>query len=99
MIVRFWGVRGSIPVPGPSTLKYGGNTPCVEVRSDEGHLLVIDAGTGIRPLGQELVKNEFGKGQGEGFIFFSHWLGFHHRGAAQISPMGMRQMRRVFRRW
>ncbi|HLY54750.1 MAG TPA: MBL fold metallo-hydrolase [Stellaceae bacterium] len=49
----FWGVRGSIPVPGPETLRYGGNTPCVEVRCG-GHLLIFDAGTGIRPLGDRL---------------------------------------------
>ncbi|MBG90095.1 MAG: hypothetical protein CMO80_24800 [Verrucomicrobiales bacterium] len=55
--VRFWGVRGSIPTPGPSTMKYGGNTTCVEVRAD-GQLIVLDAGTGIRQLGRELM-NEF----------------------------------------
>jgi phosphoribosyl 1,2-cyclic phosphodiesterase/CheY-like chemotaxis protein len=53
--VRFWGVRGSIPTPGPSTIRYGGNTACVEVRAD-GEILVLDAGTGIRPLGAELTR-------------------------------------------
>jgi phosphoribosyl 1,2-cyclic phosphodiesterase len=48
--VRFWGVRGSIPCPGPETKRYGGNTPCVEVRCD-GRLLILDAGTGLRELG------------------------------------------------
>lgn len=56
--LKFWGVRGSIPVPGPETLRYGGNTTCVEVRSD-GELIVLDAGTGIRALGATLEK-EFG---------------------------------------
>jgi phosphoribosyl 1,2-cyclic phosphodiesterase len=56
MRVRFWGVRGSIACPGPSTIRYGGNTPCIEVRCD-GHVLVFDAGTGLRPLGLELVKD------------------------------------------
>lgn len=53
--LRFWGVRGSIPTPGPSTVRYGGNTACVELRAD-GELMILDAGTGIRPLGLELMK-------------------------------------------
>jgi phosphoribosyl 1,2-cyclic phosphodiesterase/CheY-like chemotaxis protein len=55
VVVRFWGVRGSIATPGASTLWYGGNTSCVEVRAD-GQLIVLDAGTGIRPLGQSLAQ-------------------------------------------
>jgi len=51
--VRFWGVRGSIPCPGPETVRYGGNTSCVEVRCGE-HLLVFDAGSGLRALGNAL---------------------------------------------
>ena len=51
--VRFWGVRGSIPSPGPETVRYGGNTSCVEVRAD-GQLIVLDAGSGIRALGHAL---------------------------------------------
>jgi phosphoribosyl 1,2-cyclic phosphodiesterase/CheY-like chemotaxis protein len=51
--VKFWGVRGSIPSPGPETVTYGGNTSCVEVRAD-GQLIVLDAGSGIRALGQSL---------------------------------------------
>lgn len=53
--VKFWGVRGSIPVPGPTTLKYGGNTSCVEIRAD-GELIILDAGTGIRNLGLSLAE-------------------------------------------
>lgn len=53
-LVRFWGVRGSIATPGASTLMYGGNTSCVEVRAD-GQLVILDAGTGIRPLGAKLA--------------------------------------------
>jgi len=52
--VTLWGTRGSVPSPGPETLRYGGNTPCVEVRGDAGTLLVLDAGTGIRRLGAAL---------------------------------------------
>ena len=52
MQVRFWGTRGSIASAGPGTVRYGGNTSCVEVEA-EGELLVFDAGTGIRPLGED----------------------------------------------
>ena len=55
--VRFWGVRGSIPSPGPSTLKYGGNTACVEMRCGR-HLLIFDAGSGLRALGLKLAAGE-----------------------------------------
>ncbi|MFQ5784190.1 MAG: MBL fold metallo-hydrolase [Alphaproteobacteria bacterium] len=51
--VGFWGVRGRIPRPGPETLRYGGNTPCIEMRPG-AHRLIFDAGTGIRPLGDAL---------------------------------------------
>jgi phosphoribosyl 1,2-cyclic phosphodiesterase len=56
--LKLWGVRGSIPIPGPATIRYGGNTTCVEVRAD-GEIIVLDAGTGIRSLGISLEK-EFG---------------------------------------
>jgi phosphoribosyl 1,2-cyclic phosphodiesterase len=51
MQARVWGCRGSVAAPGPDTLKYGGNTSCIEVRLSSGEVLVLDAGTGIRPLG------------------------------------------------
>lgn len=66
-VVRFWGVRGSIPCPGPSYQRYGGNTPCVEMRCGD-QILVFDAGTGIRPLGQALIKEQ----ELDANIFFSH---------------------------
>jgi phosphoribosyl 1,2-cyclic phosphodiesterase len=56
MYIKFWGTRGSIATPGPDTVKYGGNTACVEVVSNNGTRVVIDAGTGIRALGDELVR-------------------------------------------
>lgn len=56
--IKIWGVRGSIPVPGPSTIRYGGNTSCIEIRAD-GELIILDAGSGIRSLGLAL-ENEFG---------------------------------------
>lgn len=57
--VRFWGVRGSIACPGEDTLRYGGNTSCLEVRCGE-HLLIFDCGTGMRELGKQLVSGESG---------------------------------------
>jgi phosphoribosyl 1,2-cyclic phosphodiesterase len=56
--IRIWGCRGSLAAPGPETVRYGGNTSSVEVRLDDGSLLVMDAGTGIRDLGRSLVEAE-----------------------------------------
>jgi len=56
MKIKFWGVRGSIPSPGPNTQRYGGNTTCIEVRTDENELIILDGGTGIFPLAQKLLK-------------------------------------------
>ena len=67
MVVKFWGVRGSIPCPGLAYHRYGGNTPCVEITCGD-KTLIFDAGTGLRALGQELVK----KGETEAEFFFSH---------------------------
>jgi phosphoribosyl 1,2-cyclic phosphodiesterase len=55
MKVKFWGVRGSIAVPGSKTVRYGGNTTCIEVRTDNNELLILDAGTGIFALSQALL--------------------------------------------
>jgi len=57
MKIRFWGTRGSIAAPGPATLRYGGNTSCVELRAADGTLIVIDCGTGAYGLGKELAKS------------------------------------------
>lgn len=56
MKLKFWGVRGSIPSPGPSTVKYGGNTACVQLEGSNNECIILDAGTGIRPLGMELIE-------------------------------------------
>lgn len=58
MKVSFFGTRGSCPSPGKNTVKYGGNTACVLVESNDGRKLILDAGTGIRALGDELIKND-----------------------------------------
>jgi phosphoribosyl 1,2-cyclic phosphodiesterase len=56
MDIKFWGTRGSIPAPGSSTLEFGGNTTCIEIMPASGHRIVIDAGTGMRLLGDHLMK-------------------------------------------
>jgi phosphoribosyl 1,2-cyclic phosphodiesterase len=75
MKVRFWGVRGSIASPGPHTVRHGGNTTCIEVRSDDGSLIILDAGTGIFPLAQELLKQMPVKANI--FITHTHWDHIH----------------------
>ena len=81
MRIKFWGVRGSIPVPGPDTLGVGGNTSCVEVQCDST-LVVLDGGTGIRLLGLELLK----KMPVEAHIFFSHVHWDHIHGFPFFTP-------------
>jgi phosphoribosyl 1,2-cyclic phosphodiesterase len=56
MKVKFWGVRGSIASPGPKTVRYGGNTTCIEIRTEANELIILDAGTGIFPLSQTLLS-------------------------------------------
>lgn len=68
MFVTFWGTRGSIPTPGHGTQRFGGNTSCVELRT-ASTTLICDAGTGLRALGQELVRE--GR-RGPLYMFFSH---------------------------
>jgi phosphoribosyl 1,2-cyclic phosphodiesterase len=83
MAVRFWGVRGSIACPGSNTLRYGGNTPCVEVICGRD-TLIFDAGTGIRQLGTSLVKSA----NGTGFdIFLSHGHIDHVVGLPFFAPL------------
>ncbi len=56
MLTTVWGTRGSVPSPGLETVRYGGNTPCVEVQLSDGTEIILGAGTGIRPLGRELMR-------------------------------------------
>jgi phosphoribosyl 1,2-cyclic phosphodiesterase len=79
--VKFWGVRGSIPTPGKDTCKYGGNTPCVEVRCGD-KLIILDAGSGIRDLGNNLIKDM----PLEANILFSHLHWDHIQGFPFFSP-------------
>ncbi|MBL8720521.1 MAG: MBL fold metallo-hydrolase [Myxococcales bacterium] len=85
MHVRFWGVRGSIPTPGPTTVEIGGNTSCVEMRVG-GRILIFDAGTGIRLLGNALMKEL----PLEAFVFFSHVHWDHIQGFPFFTPAFVR---------
>ncbi len=85
MRVRFWGTRGSCPSPGPSTARYGGNTTCVELRTDDDELVIFDAGTGIRELGRSLVARADGDPI-RGEVFFSHAHWDHIQGLPFFTP-------------
>jgi phosphoribosyl 1,2-cyclic phosphodiesterase len=84
--VRFWGTRGSIPSPGASTVRYGGNTPCLELRTSDGWLIILDAGTGIRDLGRSLLERENG-GPVAGDIFLTHAHWDHIQGIPFFAPL------------
>ncbi|MGR3177702.1 MAG: MBL fold metallo-hydrolase [Candidatus Anammoxibacter sp.] len=71
MKIKFWGVRGSIAVPGLNTVKYGGNTTCIEIVTDEGDRIILDSGTGIFPLGQSLLAKL--PLQCSLFVTHTHW--------------------------
>ena len=85
MLVRFWGTRGSLAKPGPSTVRYGGNTSCVEVRSAAGTLVVIDCGTGAHGLGQALVAETDQPLHGHLLISHTHWD--HIQGIPFFAPL------------
>ncbi len=83
MELRFWGVRGSIPSPGPHTLAVGGNTSCLSIEC-AGHLFIVDAGTGIVGLGQHLEAEE--RAQIRGSIFLTHYHWDHIQGLPFFMP-------------
>ena len=87
MRIRFWGVRGSIPAPGPETNRYGGNTACVSVHTASGGLVIIDMGTGLMHLGNSLMAGAFGKGQGKASILLSHTHWDHIQGLGFFPPV------------
>ena len=94
MIITCWGARGSIPVSGKEYIKYGGDTTCLEIRSQSGDIIIVDAGTGIRRLGNKLIK--------EGVHFYNfifthaHWD--HIMGLPFFKPLFNRKTKiKVFR--
>ena len=84
MKITVWGCRGSLPVPGRSTLKYGGNTTCLEVRLDSGQVIILDAGTGIRSLGKKLAAE---KNLREIFLILTHSHWDHLMGFPFFTPI------------
>jgi phosphoribosyl 1,2-cyclic phosphodiesterase len=91
--VRFWGVRGSLPCPGPTTKRYGGNTPCVEVRCGK-RLIILDGGTGLRELGDALIAQG---GPIEADLMLTHCHYDHVIGIPFFAPFFHPQHR--FRMW
>ncbi len=89
LTARFWGTRGSIPSPGASTTRFGGNTPCVELRTGSDHLVILDAGTGIRELGRSLMERSLAGGgavvKGDIFLTHAHWD--HIQGIPFFAPI------------
>src|SRR3954462_13867196 len=97
--LRFWGTRGSIPTPGPHTVRYGGNTPCVEVRTETDWLGILEAGTGICGLARSLMAPAKGVGRvsgtvnvansvpiaGDIFLTHAHWD--HIQGIPFFAPI------------
>jgi phosphoribosyl 1,2-cyclic phosphodiesterase len=88
MRVKFWGVRGSIACPGPHTVRYGGNTICIELRfSGLDRLIIIDAGSGIRELGNFLLANDMKKGPLSAELYLSHTHWDHIMGFPFFTPI------------
>lgn len=84
--VRIWGDRGSIPCPGPATVKFGGNTSCLEIRADD-RLVIVDLGTGVKPLGDWLMANDFKKGPINADVFITHTHWDHIMGFPMFTPI------------
>jgi phosphoribosyl 1,2-cyclic phosphodiesterase len=86
--VTFWGVRGSIPVPGPTTVKYGGNTSSLELRfGEEDRLIVIDLGSGVRELAGHVMKKDLPRGPIKTKVFLTHTHYDHIMGFPFFTPI------------
>ncbi|MBE9535979.1 MAG: MBL fold metallo-hydrolase [Proteobacteria bacterium] len=83
MFIKCWGARGSIPVSGSEFLKYGGNTTCIEIRTKNNEVIIIDAGSGIRNLGSSLIK----EGKKKVNIVFTHYHWDHLLGFPFFKPV------------
>jgi phosphoribosyl 1,2-cyclic phosphodiesterase len=86
--VTFWGTRGSIPTPGPATARYGGNTACISIAGFPGRLVILDAGSGLRPLGHELMKQHNGLLTADILLSHTHWD--HIQGLPFFKPLSTR---------
>jgi phosphoribosyl 1,2-cyclic phosphodiesterase len=86
--VTFWGTRGSIPTPGPGTARYGGNTACISIAGPPGRLVILDAGSGLRPLGHELMKQHSGILTADILLSHTHWD--HIQGLPFFKPLSTR---------
>lgn len=82
--MRFWGTRGTCPSPGPRTIRFGGNTPCVEVRVGDGPPIILDAGSGIRALGQSIAASA---DNAPLHLFLTHRHSDHVLGLAHFAPL------------
>ncbi len=88
MRIRFWGVRGSIPCPGQDTVRYGGNTACIELRfPDSGRVIIIDAGSGLRELGNFMMAHDLPKGPIHTELYLSHTHWDHIMGFPFFTPV------------
>jgi phosphoribosyl 1,2-cyclic phosphodiesterase len=87
--VTFWGVRGSIPTPGPETARYGGNTACISISGPDGRLVILDAGSGLRPLGHTLMKLRSGVLFADILLSHTHWD--HIQGLPFFKPFSSRE--------
>lgn len=88
--ITFWGTRGSIPTPGPQTARYGGNTSCVAVEGGKDELVILDAGSGIRPLGRQLHTTGSGNGGMSADILVSHTHWDHIQGLPFFQPLNVK---------
>jgi phosphoribosyl 1,2-cyclic phosphodiesterase len=86
--LTFWGTRGSIPTPGPGTARYGGNTACVGIRGPDSRLVILDAGSGLRPLGHYLMTAMKGRLSADILLSHTHWD--HIQGLPFFKPLSAR---------
>lgn len=85
--LTFWGTRGSIPTPGPHTARYGGNTPCVSITGPDDRLVILDAGSGLRPLGHALMTHPRRRLSADILISHTHWD--HIQGIPFFKPLSV----------
>ncbi len=86
MKIKFWGVRGSTPTPERRNSRYGGNSPCIEVRLANGTIIILDCGSGLRGLGKSLLR-EFDERPIHGYIFVTHFHWDHIQGIPFFLPL------------